>query len=812
MTPSVVADSEGRAHVAWIRTPVSGVPIPGNGPGLWYAVEHADGTWTSELVLASDDGLYDPDLAVAPDGSVHIAVARFDTGNEGVWHLSDETGPWVATRVATLPAGSMTGWPRIQVGAGGRLDVAWSTDDGVFVRSRVAGTWSAAETVSTDRGGDIDFIRDGTTRHLVYGLRDETDTAAGVTYAKSVADGVWTVTAIDSGQDVQPRMAVDGAGRVHLSYTRAWPEHEVRHVTNATGTWVTDVVAPGWIWMQPSFAVDAAGHHHVAVGRYGESPGVWYGTDATGSWTMSRLSQHQPDGPVSLTVAPDGTASIAYGEYFDDLSTPLPDRAVWLKTGKPGSWTTTRITTNTGDAEPSIARDAAGHLHIAFGSEASGVARIAYATNVTGSWVVTYATPGTAGMVDRHPVIAIDAAGKAHIAYERMDPNGGIAPFGSQWIRYATNAGGTWTTTTVASGNSWRFEPSIALDPSGHPRIAYWLDASGGGGASGVFMAAFDGSSWVTTTISDSPYDVGPSLAVDAVGHAHVLYQRSIGYAICNVTPMCPDAPGLRYWSDAPGFGAPQHVTSNVDDAYPALVLGLDGSIFGGFADLDWRLAELRIRGPLPKVSSVTTHLASSGTLTNGKLSLTVSFSGSSASTYQAEQSVNGSGYATAGPRSSSTSRLVEVTPSTSTTRRFRITGYDGLGASGPTAYGTTVRAWAKTEGSGSGLTYSGTWTTAKSSSYYGGAVRYSSSGSARATWTFTGREVSWIAARGTSRGKAKVYIDGVYTATIDLRASSTQLRQIVYRKAFSSSGTHTISIRPAGTGRIDLDAFMALK
>ena len=98
------AGSEGRAHVAWIRTPVSGVPIPGNGPGLWYAVEHADGTWTSELVLASDDGLYDPGLAVAPDGSVHIAVARFDTGNEGVWHLSDETGPWVATRVATLPA------------------------------------------------------------------------------------------------------------------------------------------------------------------------------------------------------------------------------------------------------------------------------------------------------------------------------------------------------------------------------------------------------------------------------------------------------------------------------------------------------------------------------------------------------------------------------------------------------------------------------------------------------------------------------------------------------------------------------------
>ena len=161
----------------------------------------------------------------------------------------------------------MTGWPRIQVGAGGRLDVAWSTDDGVFVRSRVAGTWSAAETVSTDRGGDIDFIRDGMTRHLVYGLRDETDTAAGVTYAKSVADGVWTVTAIDSGQDVQPRMAVDGAGRVHLT-TRERGRRRSPPCRESDRNLGNRRRGPGLDLDAAVLRCRPAGHHHVAVGQW----------------------------------------------------------------------------------------------------------------------------------------------------------------------------------------------------------------------------------------------------------------------------------------------------------------------------------------------------------------------------------------------------------------------------------------------------------------------------------------------------------------------------------------------------------------
>ena len=93
---------------------------------------------------------------------------------------------------------------------------------------------------------------------------------------------------------------------------RPSPRSATRPTPEAAGT--TQVVTRSWTWVDPAFAVDAAGHHHVAVGRIGTEPGLWYGTDAGGGWSMERVTTTAPDGSVGLVVAPDGTASIAYGE------------------------------------------------------------------------------------------------------------------------------------------------------------------------------------------------------------------------------------------------------------------------------------------------------------------------------------------------------------------------------------------------------------------------------------------------------------------------------------------------------------------
>ena len=515
-------------------------------------------------------------------------------------------------------------------------------------------------------------------------------------------------------------------------------------------------------WGRPAFGVDAAGVRHVAVGRTGEEPGVWYGTDAGGHWTLERLTDQAPDGAVGLAVAPDGTASIAYAESLAADGTPLADPAVRVTTGKPGAWTTTRIADDTGDASPAIARDAAGHLHLAFGANAGGLDRLDYATNASGSWVVTPATPGVAGQADRHPSIAVDAAGKVHVAFERSTE--APLPDGTVSIAYATNATGAWAASTIASGPEYRFDPSIALDPTGKPRVAYWLDNGDGalGTAGGVRLATLNGSTWSTATLSSSPLDGLPSLAIDTVGRSHVLFARQAPYSIC-AAPLCPSAPGLRYWSDMPGFGAARRVTDNADDTFPVIVRGTDGSVSGVFVDVDWRLADIRVLRPLPTATAPAVHLSGAGTtLTQGKASIFATLGGSGATAFRLQESVNGGAYATVGAVSGATTRPATVTPGLATTRRYRVIPIDVFGRSGATVTGPTYRVSVKSEVASSTLTYAGSWSTAKSTNYYGGKVRRATSSSARATYRFTGREVTWITTKGATRGKARVYIDGV--------------------------------------------------
>ncbi len=66
----------------------------------------------------------------------------------------------------------------------------------------------------------------------------------------------------------------------------------------------------------------------------------------------------------------------------------------------------------------------------------------------------------------------------------------------------------------------------------------------------------------------------------------------------------------------------------------------------------------------------------------------------------------------------------------------------------------------------------------------------------------------------GGGFGKAKVFIDGTYVRTVDLRQAASS-RRIVFAKAWASNGTHTIKVVNLATpGRkmIDVDAFVVVK
>ncbi|MEA2548494.1 MAG: hypothetical protein QOE42_1092 [Chloroflexota bacterium] len=113
-----------------------------------------------------------------------------------------------------------------------------------------------------------------------------------------------------------------------------------------------------------------------------------------------------------------------------------------------------------------------------------------------------------------------------------------------------------------------------------------------------------------------------------------------------------------------------------------------------------------------------------------------------------------------------------------------------------------------------SAISWTGTWHGVTSTAASGGSLRYATSSGASAKYQFTGSSIAWVASRGTTRGKAKVYIDGVYATTVNLWASTGHSRAIVYARSWSTSGAHSIGIVVVGTAghpRVDVDAFVRL-
>ncbi len=147
---------------------------------------------------------------------------------------------------------------------------------------------------------------------------------------------------------------------------------------------------------------------------------------------------------------------------------------------------------------------------------------------------------------------------------------------------------------------------------------------------------------------------------------------------------------------------------------------------------------------------------------------------------------------------------------------RYQIRATDVAGNTGDSAIGSTLAPVAR-QSSSSAIRYSGAgWKNAYVTSAYGGGTKYASSSGHRATFTFTGRQVAWIAPQNYTRGKADVYVDGLRVATVDLYRSSYAPRRVVFSRAWAQSGTHTLEIRvlgtPSGRPRVDIDAFIVLR
>ncbi len=158
----------------------------------------------------------------------------------------------------------------------------------------------------------------------------------------------------------------------------------------------------------------------------------------------------------------------------------------------------------------SLALDAAGHPHIAYGQK-----HLYYAWHDGTSWHYEIADPSW--HVGIHTALALDSAGYPHISYSAEYPAIGL--------RYAYFDGTSWITETIDSTEIQGYT-DLALDSAGYPHISYWSSDN-----STLNYAHFDGTSWLIETI-DSTWTIilYNSLALDAAGRPHISYYDYTNY------------------------------------------------------------------------------------------------------------------------------------------------------------------------------------------------------------------------------------------------------------------------------------------
>ena len=177
---------------------------------------------------------------------------------------------------------------------------------------------------------------------------------------------------------------------------------------------------------------------------------------------------------------------------------------------------------------------------------------------------------------------------------------------------------------------------------------------------------------------------------------------------------------------------------------------------------------------------------------------------------YRLQQSVNGGVWTTiALPSAKATSVVRMVTPGV--TVRYRARATDKAGNVGYWDYGPVLRPRLASETNPS-VTYTGAWSNALDPTAVGGALRESSSAGARGRFTFTGRDVAWIAERGPGHGTARVYVDGVLQATLNLAVTVTQPRRVLFARHWSTVGSHSVQVVVSGNGIVGVDGFAVLR
>jgi hypothetical protein len=110
-------------------------------------------------------------------------------------------------------------------------------------------------------------------------------------------------------------------------------------------------------------------------------------------------------------------------------------------------------------------------------------------------------------------------------------------------------------------------------------------------------------------------------------------------------------------------------------------------------------------------------------------------------------------------------------------------------------------------------VAYSAGWIDGNTArAWSGGTAALSTTAGAQASLGFTGRSVSWIGFRGPQAGIARVSLDGVFVAEIDMFFATEEVQAVVFTAADLADTSHTLTIEATGRkNAASTDAFVVV-
>ncbi len=439
---------------------------------------------------------------------------------------------------------------KIVVDASGQPNIAYTRNSSGVSLLTLDGAWSERPLTSAfDEVAWLDLALDGNGVPTAAVQRAWTDATAysdpGILLA-GAQDPTPAVTRLTAAcpdldtcfWDWNPALAYDGSGSAHVAFTRtvAWDQNAVFapagsapsvagtglfYATNASGAWVVRRLTTDPVDGPSAIAVETDGTVHITVRRTdGPRSGLHHFTNEGGVWTKTQLSDHVEDLWSSVGVTSGGTVHVAVAR---------PGFGIYdIVRQAGGAWNAPLLVHDGEATAPDLTVDGAGHVHLVFGlvDGFNTVAGVGYATNATGSWVEKPVAGGQAHSAS----IAVDASGRAHVAYQRATS----APLG---IWYATNVTGSFVSTIARAsssegghGNTYAY----AVDAGGHQHVA--LASRYGDTSAGLYYGSDLTGTWVVTKVS-SAWPTSVSMAIDTNGRPHVAFTQQINALTNQVLP-----------------------------------------------------------------------------------------------------------------------------------------------------------------------------------------------------------------------------------------------------------------------------------